>query len=124
MFKLKRAYEKAEPEDGARFLVDRLWPRGISKAALKIEGWLKEAAPSDELRHWFHAHPEKWEQFRERYNAELDDHPEAWSALAEAEHKGPVTLVYSARDTERNNAAVLAEYVRAHGGRRPRGHPR
>ena len=111
-FKLKRAYDSPGTEDGARFLVDRLWPRGKKKEALKIEGWIKEAAPSDALRHEFHDHPEKWDDFRKRYFKELDAKPESWRPLVEAARKGPVTLVYAARDTVHNNAAALAEYLR------------
>jgi uncharacterized protein YeaO (DUF488 family) len=114
MFKLKRAYEKPETTDGARFLVDRLWPRGIAKTELKINGWLKELAPSNDLRHWFNHDPEKWGEFRRRYFAELDAEPEVWKPLIEAAHKGTVTLLYSAHDTEHNNAVALAEYLKRH----------
>lgn len=120
MIKLKRAYEKAEREDGRRFLVDRLWPRGISKTSLKIEAWLKEAAPSNELRRQFHHQPENWDEFRKLYFAELDRKPEAWASLAEAARAGTVTLVYGARDPEHNNAVALAEYLKKHAGKRER----
>jgi uncharacterized protein YeaO (DUF488 family) len=112
IFKLKRAREKSEPEDGARYLVDRLWPRGVSKVALKLNGWLKEVAPSDALRRWFHHDPEKWNEFRKRYFAELDANPDAWRPLAESANRGTVTLIYGARDTEHNNAVALAQYLR------------
>jgi uncharacterized protein YeaO (DUF488 family) len=111
MFKLKRAYDPPEGNDGARFLVDRLWPRGVKKESLKIKLWLKEVSPSEALRREFHSHPEKWPEFRRRYFKELDDHPEAWKPLIDAAQKGPVTLVYAARDSTHNNAAALAEYL-------------
>jgi len=113
MLKLKRAYERPEAEDGERYLVDRLWPRGIDKKSLKVEGWLKDAAPSDDLRRWFHHEPDRWAEFRRRYFAELDSKPEAWTPLVEAARQGAVTLIYSARDVERNNAAALAEFLAA-----------
>ncbi len=113
MFALKRAYEKAGTEDGARFLVERLWPRGIKKTDLRIDGWLKEVAPSDALRRWFGHHPEKWPEFRRRYFAELERHLEAWEQIRSAARRGRVTLVYSAHDTEHNNAVALKEYLEA-----------
>lgn len=114
MFKLKRAYEEPEATDGARYLVDRLWPRGLTKEGLKLEGWLKEVAPSNELRHWFNHDPAKWDEFRKRYFAELDTEPDAWAPLLDAAHKGTVTLVYSAHEAEHNNAVALAEYLKRH----------
>ncbi len=118
MIKLKRAYEEAEAADGARYLIDRLWPRGVKKESLRIEGWLKEVAPSDTLRHWFNHDPERWDEFRKRYFAELDSKPEAWTPLAEAARKGPVTLVYSAHDVEHNNGVALAEYLKTRSKRK------
>jgi uncharacterized protein YeaO (DUF488 family) len=112
MFKLKRAREKAEPGDGARYLVDRLWPRGVSKTSLKVEGWLKEVGPSDALRRWFNHDPEKWNEFRQRYFAELDSKPDSWGPLVESARKAPVTLIYGARDREHNNAVALVEYLK------------
>jgi uncharacterized protein YeaO (DUF488 family) len=112
MFKLKRAYDPVAKSDGFRYLVDRLWPRGVTKDALKIEAWLKEVSPSDALRKQFHAHPEKWNDFRKHYFADLDRHPDAWRPLAEAARKGVVTLIYAAKDTEHNNAVALAEYLK------------
>lgn len=92
-------------------MVDRLWPRGVSKEALCLDGWLKELAPSTELRLWFHHEPAKWPEFRRRYFAELDQHSEAWRAiLAEAAH-GPVTLLFSAQDAEHSNAVALRDYL-------------
>lgn len=113
VIKVKRAYEEAEPEDGTRYLVDRLWPRGVKKDALRIEGWLKEVAPSQALRRWFNHDPEKWNEFRRRYFGELDAKPEAWAPLVEAARKGSVTLIYSAHDTQHNNGVALAEYLKA-----------
>jgi uncharacterized protein YeaO (DUF488 family) len=118
MIYLKRAYEEALPEDGHRFLVDRLWPRGVKKTDLALDGWLKEIAPSDELRRWFAHDPENWNEFRRRYFAELDSHPEVWRELLNDARGRRVTLVYSAHDTEHNNAVVLKEYLEAHMGRK------
>jgi uncharacterized protein YeaO (DUF488 family) len=115
MFALKRAYEEPGPKDGTRFLVERLWPRGVKKTELHIDGWLKDAAPSNELRRWFGHDHQKWPEFRRRYFAELDSHPEAWE-LRSAGRRSRVTLVYSAHDTEHNNAAALKEYLEAHTG--------
>jgi uncharacterized protein YeaO (DUF488 family) len=112
MFKLKRAYDEPEAADGARYLIDRLWPRGVTKASLKLDDWLKELAPSDSLRRWFNHDPEKWNEFRKRYFAELDTQPDGWLPLIHAARKGVVTLVYSAHDTEHNNAVALAEYLK------------
>lgn len=124
MFKLKRAYDEPTDDDGARYLIDRLWPRGVKKDALEIEGWLKDLAPSDALRKWFNHDPDKWDEFRRRYFAELNSHKEIWQPLLEAERKGRVTLVYSAHDAEHNNAVALAEYLskhtRAHGRASPK----
>ncbi|HEY7212313.1 MAG TPA: DUF488 domain-containing protein [Bryobacteraceae bacterium] len=111
---IKRAYDKAEAGDGHRFLVDGLWPRGIAKAALKLDGWAKDVAPSGELRNWFHHDPARWDEFRQRYFAELDANPDAWKPLVEEAQKGTLTLVYSAHDEEHNNAVALAGYLKAH----------
>jgi uncharacterized protein YeaO (DUF488 family) len=111
MIRLKRAYDPPEPDDGARFLVDRLWPWGISKEALRLDGWLKDVAPSDALRRWFGHEPAKWEEFRRRYLAELDSEPESWRPLLQAARRGNVTLLYSARNTEHNNAVALKSYL-------------
>lgn len=117
MIQLKRAYEDAAPADGRRFLVERLWPRGVRKEALAVEAWLKDAAPSPELRRWYGHDPEKWPEFRARYRAELEANPDAWRALLDAAREGDVTLVYAARDTERNSASVLRDLLteRLHG---------
>lgn len=111
MIKLKRAYDRAGPSDGARFLVERLWPRGVRKDRLKLDGWLKDVAPSAELRKWFAHDPKKWPRFRERYFAELKSRPEALATLLDAARHGTVTLVYSSRDTEHNNAVALRSYL-------------
>ena len=114
MIKLKRVYDATEAEDGARFLVDRLWPRGIKKEAMKLDRWLKDVAPSDELRHWFGHDAARWPEFQQKYAAELDDQPETWQPLLEAAREGNVTLIYSARDTEHNNAVALKAYMENH----------
>lgn len=111
LVRLKRVYEPPEAADGMRVLVERLWPRGCSHESLKLDAWLRELAPSTELRRWFCHDPQRWEEFRRRYRAELDAHPEAWKPLLEAVRRGPVTLLFSARDTERNSAVVLREYI-------------
>ena len=111
MITVKRAYEPVSARDGTRFLVERLWPRGISKAKLRIEAWLKDVGPSTELRKWFSHDPDKWVDFRKRYRRELDAHPEAWQPIASAARRGRVTLVYSSHDTEHNNAVALQEYL-------------
>lgn len=107
---IKRAYEPASPTDQQRVLVDRLWPRGISHEHLDAE-WIKEIAPSDELRHWFGHDPEKWGEFRKRYRAELDANPEPVAQLRALIAKGPVTLVFAAKDETHNNAVALREYL-------------
>ena len=108
---LKRVYDEPTEQDGTRFLVERLWPRGVTKAALRGATWLKEVAPSPELREWFHHDPERWNEFRRRYFAELKHHKEALSPILEAVHKGTVTLLYSSHDTEHNNAVALREFL-------------
>jgi uncharacterized protein YeaO (DUF488 family) len=112
MLKLKRAYEPEARSDGTRLLVERLWPRGVSKAALRIDAWLKDAGPSTELRRWFNHDPGKWPAFRARYFRELDARPAAWRPIVSAARRGTVTLVYSSRDTEHNNAVALKDYLR------------
>ncbi len=113
MIQIKRAYEPASKNDGTRFLVERLWPRGIKKENLQIEDWLKEVAPSSELRKWFQHDPAKWGEFRQRYFRELERHPDAWEPLLARARRGRVTLVYSAHDTEHNNAVALKEFLDA-----------
>ena len=107
MIAIKRSYDAPAKSDGRRFLVDGLWPRGVSKAALKIEAWVKDVAPSAKLRRWFGHDPAKWADFQRRYRAELDAHPDSWLPLLEAARNGDITLIFSARDTEHNNAVIL-----------------
>lgn len=111
VIRLKRAYEEADGDDGARLLVERLWPRGVKKEALRIERWVKDVAPSTELRKWFGHDPEKWAEFRRRYFAELRKSPEAWEPMVEEARRGTVTLVYSSHDEEHNNAVALREFL-------------
>lgn len=112
MLQIRRIYDPAGADDGARFLVDRLWPRGISKEAARIDRWLKDAAPSEVLRRQFHRSPERWDEFRRLYFEELDRRPEAWQPIVDATRHGNVTLLYAARNTETNNAVALLEYLR------------
>jgi len=109
--KLKRAYEAPQEDDGFRILVDRLWPRGVSRDSAGIDLWLKEIAPIDDLRKWFAHDPEKWAEFRDRYVRELNHHPEVVEELRTHVHQGTVTLVYGAKDQEHNNAVALKEYL-------------
>jgi len=111
MIRLKRVYEKAGREDGKRYLVERLWPRGVKKEALRMDGWVKDAAPSTKLRKWFGHDPKKWEEFKRRYRKELDANPEGVRQILEAMRKGDVTLIYSSRDAEHNNAVALEQYL-------------
>jgi uncharacterized protein YeaO (DUF488 family) len=111
MIKLKRVYETAASEDGTRFLVERLWPRGIKKAALPMDSWLKEVAPSDELRRWFNHDPSKWGEFCCRYYGELNAGSGSWQPILQAATKGTVTLLYSSHDQEHNNAVALKRYL-------------
>ena len=113
MINLKRAYDAVSRTDGTRFLVERLWPRGLSKPTLQLDAWLKGVGPSTALRRWFSHDPEKWREFRRRYFRELDSRPEAWQPITAAARRGTVTLVYSSHDTEHNNAVALKEYVQA-----------
>jgi uncharacterized protein YeaO (DUF488 family) len=111
MIKTKRVYEDPDPSDGSRYLVERLWPRGMKKEDLKMDAWLKEIAPSPELRRWFGHDPERWTEFQRRYRAELDSNEEAVKSLLEAPRQNTVTLLYSARDTEHNSAVLLKDYL-------------
>jgi uncharacterized protein YeaO (DUF488 family) len=116
MIAIKRAYDTANKSDGARFLVDRLWPRGVKKENLAIKAWLKDVAPSNELRKWYHHDPtdpdkDQWDEFRRRYFAELKENPDAWRPLLEAAREGKVTLVYSAKHEDHNNAEALKEFL-------------
>jgi uncharacterized protein YeaO (DUF488 family) len=107
--KIKRVYDAPDPADGVRVLVDRLWPRGLSKEKADVHHWLKEIAPTNELRHWFGHDPEKWPEFRSRYLQELESQRPLLEELAQMAAKGTVTLLYAAHDEEHNNAVVLRE---------------
>jgi uncharacterized protein YeaO (DUF488 family) len=109
--RLKRAYAPPEPDDGRRVLVDRLWPRGVSKDRAHIDLWLKEIAPSTDLRKWFGHEPERWLEFRQRYLAELEGNP-AVDQLRAIAAEGATTLIYGAKDEAHNEAVVLAELLR------------
>jgi uncharacterized protein YeaO (DUF488 family) len=111
MLKTKRVYEPAEASDGVRFLVERLWPRGIKKEDLKMKAWLKDVAPSPSLRSWYAHDPVKWEKFQQRYRAELESNPESWKPILEESRRSNVTLLYSARDTEHNSALLLKSFL-------------
>jgi len=113
MLKLKRVYEEKLSEDGFRILVDRLWPRGVTKHSAAVDEWMREISPSNELRNWYSHEPEKWAEFKKRYKGELSE-PEKRTFLQrirEKANKGAVTLVYAAKDTEHNNAVVLKEVL-------------
>lgn len=109
--KIKRAYEPPEDEDGQRVLVDRLWPRGISKEKARIDYWPKELAPSTELRRWYGHEPEKWPVFKARYFAELDSKPKLMKELLDHIHRRTVTLVYSSKERRLNNAVAIRDYI-------------
>ena len=110
--KLKRVYETPTKEDGIRILVDRLWPRGLTKLKAKIDLWLKDIAPSTKLRKWFHHDPEKWEEFKKRYRLELKDKKEQIKLLEDQLKNGTVTLVYGSKDKKHNEAVVIEELLR------------
>jgi uncharacterized protein YeaO (DUF488 family) len=108
----KRVYDPSAAADGYRVLIDRLWPRGLSKEKAHIDEWARDLAPSDELRRWFGHRPERFEEFKRRYTEELRDHTDAISALRRRARTGTVTIVYAARDSEHSNAAVLAPIIK------------
>jgi uncharacterized protein YeaO (DUF488 family) len=108
---IKRVYEKPDANDGFRILVDRLWPRGLTKEKAAADLWLKDIAPSTELRKWFNHDPEKWKEFQKKYQKELKENKEAVSVLKEHLKQGPVTLLYGAKDQEHNEAEVLKNFV-------------
>ena len=110
---IKRVYEPAADGDGRRILVDRLWPRGLSKNKAAVDLWLKEIAPSTQLRKWFGHDPEKWDEFQRRYRAELDSNEDAVQTLKQAIGKGPATLLYGAHDERHNQAVVLRDWLAA-----------
>jgi uncharacterized protein YeaO (DUF488 family) len=111
MLRIKRTYDPPARGDGRRILVERLWPRGMKKEALAADAWMKEVAPSTELRQWFGHQVERWEAFRRRYRKELDANPGAWEPILDAERRGTVTLLYSAHDVLHNGAVVLHDYL-------------
>jgi uncharacterized protein YeaO (DUF488 family) len=110
--KLKRAYDAPERSDGARFLVERLWPRGLTKDRAAVDEWFKDVAPTPELRRWYGHDPAKWPEFRRRYEAELGANADGVARLRARLADGPVTFVYAAKDEERNSAAVLKAYLK------------
>lgn len=109
--KLKRVYENPSKDDGTRLLIDRLWPRGIKKENLKIDAWLKQVAPSTDLRKWYSHDLEKWPEFKKKYAAELKEHPEVLKPIKEALKKGTVTLLFSSKEVAHNHATFLKEYL-------------
>ena len=111
MIQIKRVYEPVAKTDGQRFLIDRLWPRGIKKESLHLVAWLKEVAPSAKLRQWFNHDPAKWHEFQQRYSAELDANSEPLQPLLDAAERGSLTLLYSAHDIDHNNAVILKAYL-------------
>ena len=113
MITVKRTYDPVSPDDGARLLVERLWPRGVAKADAAVDEWLRDVAPSTALRKWFGHDPDRWDEFRRRYFRELDSRPEVWTPIVSAARRGAVTLVYSSHDTQHNNAVALRDYLQA-----------
>ena len=111
MIQIKRTYDSPARGDGRRILVERLWPRGMKKEALAVDAWVKEVAPSTELRKWFGHRVERWEEFRRRYRDELDANPDGWRPILNASKGRTVTLLYSAHDTLHNGAVVLRDYL-------------
>ncbi len=111
MVKIKRVYDPPSRDDGKRILIDRLWPRGLKKERAHIDEWIKELAPSTELRKWFHHDPEKWGEFRKRFFSELQAQQDAVDAIVNAARKGPVTLLFQSREVRYNNAVALKEYL-------------
>lgn len=109
--RLKRVYDKPAKADGWRVLIDRIWPRGLKKEQARVDGWIKEIAPSTKLRRWFGHDPAKWKEFKKRYSAELDDQRGRIEQLAQQAKKRKITLLFGARDTEHNNAVVLKEHL-------------
>ncbi len=113
VIRLARVHDHENAGDRPSFLVERLWPRGVRRADLQLDDWVKDVGPSTELRRWFGHEPEKWDEFRRRYFAELDDRSEAWEPLRDAADAGDITLLYSSHDAEHNNAVALREYLMA-----------
>jgi uncharacterized protein YeaO (DUF488 family) len=121
---VERVYGDHPAVRGRRFLVDRLWPRGIRKSDLPMSGWMKDVAPSDSLRRWFGHDPDRWAEFVRRYDEELDEHPEAWRPLRNAALRGRVVLLFGAKDEEHNNAVALKQYLEKRLREAPRPVPR
>lgn len=113
MIRLKRVYEAPSQEDGERILVERLWPRGCTKERAAVDLWLKDIAPSPELRRWFGHDPARWDQFQKRYQAELQEKPEIVQLLRQKDADGTLTLIFAARDLEHNSALVLKQYLQS-----------
>ena len=113
MIRVRRVYDAPREDEGVRILVDRLWPRGVKKDDARLTEWAREAAPSSALRKWIHQDATRWPEFVKRYHAELDEYPEVWASLLEHARRGDVTLLYAARNTERNNAVALRGYLEA-----------
>jgi len=113
-FRLKRVYDPPSPADGQRILVDRLWPRGLTKSAAKIDLWVKEIAPSNALRTWYAHDPKKWPEFKRKYTVELEANREALNAFLKQTNKGKVTLLFSSKELRLNNAFALKEYIESH----------
>ena len=113
MVKIKRVYDPPFPDDGKRILIDRLWPRGLKKENAHINEWIKELAPSTELRKWFNHDPEKWGEFRKRFFSELQGKQDAVDVIVNAARKGPVTLLFGSKEERYNNATALKEYIEA-----------
>ena len=111
--RVKRIYESPEPADGYRLLVDRLWPRGVSKKSASLDAWMREVAPSSELRRWFGHDASRWREFKRRYGVELDIHQDLVAEILSLARERPVTLIYSARDSNHNQAVALEEYLSA-----------
>ncbi len=111
MINVQRVYQSPIHNVGKRFLVDRLWPRGISKEKLRLDAWLKEVAPSDSLRKWYHHDPDNWDEFKRRYFLELDQNPDAWKPLLEAARQHNITFLYSSKEENYNNAVALKTYL-------------
>lgn len=112
---IKRVYDPPSASDGRRFLVERLWPRGMKKEALPLDGWWRDVAPSTALRQWFGHDPARWEEFQRRYRTELAAHPDAWRPILAAAEVGPVTLLFSSRDREHNSVVALRSFLLAGG---------
>jgi uncharacterized protein YeaO (DUF488 family) len=120
MLQIKRTYDPPARGDGRRILVERLWPRGMKKEAVAADAWMKDVAPSTQLRQWFGHQVERWEEFRRRYRKELSANRDAWEPILDAEERGTVTLLYSAHDVLHNGAVVLRDFLMERQARRPR----